>query len=201
MPKARTDLDLFLKDTDRLIDILNNIKIINPYYRKLVCELIFVRLFFSVENSLQSIFAKLTCGATYLDGTNPVLLHQSGSMKSAVYSMETLGRTKRRNLRWTEGAEIRKNVMHVIDSRDNCYRVVVTYSPLITELRYVRNHIAHQNESTRRHFRKVVRSYYGGYKRGVNAGTLLTSQRISTPPLIESYIRTTRVFIRDLTRA
>jgi hypothetical protein len=76
-----------------------------------------------------------------------------------------------------------------------------TYAPHLTEVRYIRNHIAHRNDASRRKFRNVVPRHYGAFKPGVTSGTLLLSDRISAPPLMEVYIRTSRVLVKDLVKA
>lgn len=201
MPTLRRDYREFMEQTDRLIDLLHHVGNLEPYYRKLISDIILIRLFFSMENTVKSVFSKIACGALYLDGSAPQLLHQERSARSAVYAMENLSRRKPRRLRWTEGSEIRKNVQHVIDSADHCCQIVTIYASFITEIRIVRNHVAHRNDSTRRRFRNVVRRHYGGFRRGVNTGTLLTSTRINDPPLIEAYVHGSRALMKDLTKA
>lgn len=75
------------------------------------------------------------------------------------------------------------------------------YASYITELRYIRNYIAHRNDGTRKNFRTVVRKFYGAVVPGVTSGTLLLSERVSRPSLLETHIRTSRILIRDLVKA
>jgi len=103
-------------------------------------------------------------------------------------------------LKWTNGPDIKKNVENILDRRDGFNIVIDNHSPLITEMRRVRNQIAHQSSSTRREFKHVVISYYGAYVRSVTPGVLLLSTRW-TPKIIEQYIRKSRIIIKDLIKA
>lgn len=154
----------------------------------------------SLENCFKSILTKLSCGATYLDGSAPIALNRQSTMLSALHAMKTVGRRKPIRLIWTEGKAIRHNVKFIIDSRDHSIGVIRAYGTQITEMRQIRNHIVHNNDSTRSKFREIVRRHYGAYRRGVTTGTLLTSTRLSNPIMLECYIRASRALIRDLSR-
>ena len=90
---------------------------------------------------------------------------------------------------------------NTIDLNDPLLSVTFTYASFFTDLRYVRNHIVHKNNNTHVNFRKVVRAYYGGLKRGVTPGLLLLTTATRPVPLIVSYLGFARAFIRSLLRA
>jgi hypothetical protein len=191
----------FTYETDRLIALLASIVDIAPNYRKLIAEIILIRLSFLLENHLKLIFAKLACGASYMDGSTPQLLVTHRTMAAALAAMQNLNRPRLRYLIWNDGAEIRENIVHIMQPSDDCNIVLRTYAPYLTELRYVRNYIAHRNEGTRKNFRSVIRRFYGAALPGITSGTLLLSRRASNPPLVEVHIRTSRVLIKDLLKA
>src|SRR5207249_2455104 len=109
-----------------------------------------------------SVGAKLLCGATYLDATHPGRLVTARSMAGAVTAMKTHGRSKPKNyLSWTKSKDIQDNLSLTLDAVDPFFAVVTKHGSLLSEMRFVRNHIAHGNSGTRSNFRKVVRQYYG----------------------------------------
>jgi hypothetical protein len=81
---------------------------------------------------------------------------------------------------------------------DHCISVMLNYGSFLTDMRYIRNHIAHRNDSTRDNFRTLVRRYYGATPPGITSGVLLLSPRVSRPrPLIEIHILSARILIKD----
>lgn len=199
---ARLDPDLrnFRSETGRLIDLLHSITGLAPQHRKLIAEIVSLRLSILLENHFKTIYSKITCGTDYLDGSAPILMARQRSMQGAINAMCTLNRQRPRSLSWNAGPEVRDNVQHVIDPNDHCVHVMIQYASFLTELRYIRNHIAHRNDTSRKNFRKIVRQYYGALVHGVACGTLLLSPRVSHPPLLEVHIVTARVLIRDLVK-
>lgn len=100
------------------------------------------------------------------------------------------------NLSWNDGPSIRTGFEHIVDAGDHCIAVVRNFGSHFTEMRYIRNHIAH-----RANFRKLVRTYYGAAVPGITSGLLLLSPTVSTPPLIEVHIRKSRTLIKELLKA
>ena len=197
----KRDFAEFFRVTDRLILLMPTISAIEVGHRKLVCEVVLIRLFLALENSTKSIFSKLACETPYIDGGQPVMLHPSKTMKGAINAMEKFSRPKHRQLSWTESKEIRENVRFIIASNDHCYSIVTSFAVHLTEMRYIRNHIAHNNETTRKHFHKIVRRRYGALRKGMTPGTMLLSKRSGNNPLLEDFLHVTRSFIKDLTKA
>jgi hypothetical protein len=115
--------------------------------------------------------------------------------------MKTLNRPKAINLSWNDGPSIRTGVEHIVDAGDHCIAVVRNFGSHFTEMRYIRNHIAHRNDGSRANFRKLVRTYYGAAVPGITSGLLLLSPTVSTPPLIEVHIRKSRTLIKELLKA
>lgn len=203
MPSLADDYAVFRAETTRLINLLASTSTLAPAHRKVIAEIALLRLAILIENSMKSVFCKLSCGATYIDGSVPQLLVQTKNIPAAVSAMQRLNRPKfRYSLPWNDGAEIRTNIQFVIDSMDRCHSDLRNHASFLTEIRWLRNHIAHRNDNTRANFAKLIRRYYGARVSGVTCGNLLVSPRVSPArPLLEVYIITAIVMIRDIVRA
>ena len=204
MPTASIAVDwrTFQQQSDALRDLALSVSSLEPHHRKLVAEMIMVRLFLLGENSISSIFEKLLSGAEYLDGTSPKRFTIATSRSNAATFMKTRGRrVPKRYLSWVQSREIRDNLRFTFHPNDPAFAVLVQNGAVLTEMRYVRNHIVHKSNSTHNHFRKVVRSYYGGLKRGMTPSILLLTEALGKPPLVERYISRYRILMKDLVRA
>jgi hypothetical protein len=161
-----------------------------------------VRLFLLTENAVASAGAKILCGARYIDATLPARLVTPRSIAAAITAMKSHGRAKSMNyLKWSKSKDIRDNLSKTLNPTDPFFAVVTRHGALLTEMRYVRNHIAHSNAGTRSNFRKVIRQYYGGVKQGVNPGVLLLTDAHGSPCILERYIVSSRVVVKELLRA
>jgi hypothetical protein len=201
MPKLDVDYRDFVQQTNRLLDLRLNIAPLQPRYQKLVAEVLFLRVFALLERTIASITVKILCGAQYLDASLPLVMIGAGSALEAQYNMTTVGRRNRLfYLKWTQVSEIKKNVVNLIDPTDVFLTTLDLYNSSVEEMRHVRNHIAHRTSSTRAKFKPIVRGYYGAYLNSITPGTLLLSQRWA-PSLIDRYMTTARILIRDLVRA
>lgn len=200
---ARLDLDYrtFYEETDRLLALLGSISTLGAMHRKVIAEIVHLRLTILLENHMKIIFSKLCCGTPYIDGSVPNLLARQTSAAAAINAMRTLNRAKPISLSWNDGPSIRDSVVHILDPAEHCIAVVRNFGSHFTDMRYVRNHIAHRNAGSRSNFRKLVRRYYGANVPGITSGILLLSPRVSTPPLIEVHIRTSRTLIKDVLKA
>jgi hypothetical protein len=203
MPSLLIDYSDFRAETARLTALLASTTALAPAHRKFIAEIALLRLAILIENSMKSVFCKLICGATYFDGAAPSLLVQQRNIPAAVNAMQNLGRQKTRNsLPWNDGAEIRENIRYLIDPTDQCHQVLVNHASYLTEIRYIRNHIAHRNDKSRTNFVKLIRRYYGARARGITCGNLLLSPRVSsTRPLLETHIVRANVMMKDIVRA
>lgn len=202
MPSLADDHTAFAKETARLTDILASTASLTPAHRKFIAEIALLRLAILVENSMRSVFCKLVCGATYIDGSAPILLAQQRNIPAAIAAMQNFNRPKLRySLPWNDGAEIRDNIRFLIDPADQCHQQLKNYATFLTEVRYLRNHIAHRNQNSRRNFVKLIRKYYGARVPGVTCGNLLVSPRVSPRrPLLVTYLITANVMMKDMVR-
>ena len=194
-----SDLSNFQNETRRLEDLIGSIERLSAAHRKIVAEIILIRLFLLAENTVESICLKLVCGAEYLDGSVPRRLVGAGSKAAAGTLIRQFGRTKARTkVSWGSSRDIRENLKHTMDPGDQVFGAIANYGGLLTEMRYVRNHVAHNNASTRGNFRKVVRNYYGGLRQGVSPGVLLLTRTWGMPVVLEKYLRHSRIMIKEL---
>jgi len=203
MAAARLSVDWHRihEQTTRLEGLASSLSNLQPRHRKLVAEIALVRLFLLLENTVSSIGSKLLTGAGYLDGTAPRRLVNARSRKHANDLMRTRARAKPVKLGWRQSADIRENLATTLDSSDPFFAVIANNGTLLTDMRYIRNHVVHFNDSTRTNFRKVVRKHYGGLKQGVSPGLLLLTDQVGRRPLLSSYILAVRVMVKDLVRA
>lgn len=202
MPSLVNDYADFRAETARLTSLLASTTTLAPKHRKYIAEVALLRLAILIENSMKTVFCKLCCGATFIDGAAPTLIAQQRNIPTAVDTMKTLNRPVTRNgLPWNDGREIRENIKFVIDPSDNCHQELIKHSAFMTEIRWIRNHIAHRNDGTRKNFVKLIRRYYGARVPGVTCGNLLLSPRVSyTRPLIETHILKANVMMKDIVR-
>ena len=153
MPRLDIDFNLFDKETSKLYGLVSNLNNLSAFYQKLVAEIILLRLFSLLENAISSICIKIACGANYLDGTNPILLNRASSFQSAIFLFRNYSRARvRNNLNWAIGREIKENIKYIIDPIDNLFSTIDNFSSIITEIRYVRNRIAHNNIISRNNY-------------------------------------------------
>ena len=77
MVKLEVDYLRLRGEADKLIDLLSHISSLQPRFSKLVAEILLLRLFDSLQETIVSVITKICCGALYLDGSHPKLAVQS----------------------------------------------------------------------------------------------------------------------------
>jgi len=97
-------------------------------------------------------------------------------------------------LRWNKASEIKKNLKFLFPQNEHFVTVIDVHGQFISDLRKVRNHIAHGNVGTRRKFSEVVKNYYGASVNGMTPGRMLLSNRFS-PLLVEEFCRKTQIIL------
>lgn len=183
----------------KLDALVNDIAAAPPKYQSAIGELIFLRLFSMLEIAIEEVTIKIVCGAPYLDGTAPALLHRCRSASLARDAMRKRGRPKAIELKWTIGSDICANVKFVVDPADPLFATVTAHETRINEMRLVRNHIAHSNADTLRKYKPVVVTHYGAYVARITPAVLLQSGRF-TPTILKQYLAAARVIVKELTR-
>lgn len=203
MPSLNGDYADFRAETARLTALLASTAGLAPVHRKYIAEIALLRLAILIENSMKSVFCKLLCGADFVDGSSPTLLTApQRNSPAAVAAMKTHGRTTPKySLSWNDGAKIRDSIGLLIDTTDQCHTDLIKHASLMTEIRWIRNHIAHRNVGTRKNFVKLIRRYYGASKPGVTCGNLLISPRVSAVrPLLETHLIKANVMMKEIVR-
>lgn len=199
MVKLEVDYLELYSEIDKLIDLLSHISSLQPRFAKLVAEILLLRLFDSLKETIMSVTTKIGCGALYVDGSQPRLAVQSRSRQGAIDNMMKYGRKKPRYLHWSQVKEIRKNVRYIIDPNEYFLNELDRHILFIEEIRWIRNRIAHNNTTVRANYRRAILRYYGGYVNSVTPGTLLLSPR-QTPVLIEQYLKKARILVKTLVK-
>jgi hypothetical protein len=194
------ELRRFNAQFDRLLAFESSLADVSAAHQKLIAEVVFLRAFYVVEESVKTSALKLLCGADYLDGSVPTLLHRSRSISAAETAIANYGRP-RPNFRakWTNAVFVLQAIQHCMDPADHFATALNTHAALYEELRVIRNHIAHSTASTLTHYKAVVTRHYGAYK-PIGPGTLLVSSRFA-PLLLRMYLVSARVMYRDLVKA
>lgn len=147
----------FVAQADRLRSLCEHVPVFNPDYRTLLAEMIALQAFYFFETAIEDIAAKLVCGAAYGDGSAPVVARAARSIDDALNTMRSFGRTKPKGiLKWNKTDEITGNVRHVLAPTDNFCTACRNHGSRLNEIRIVRNHIAHNNQGTRREYANVV---------------------------------------------
>jgi len=198
---VKLEVDYLESDSeiDKLIDLLPHITSLQPIFSKLVAEILLLRLFDSLQETIMSVITKICCGALYVDGSQPKLVVQSKSRQGTIDNMMIHGRKKPRYLRWSPVEEIRKNVRYIIDPNEHILNELDRHILFIEEMRWIRNRIAHNNTKARANYRKAVLRHYGGYVNSVTPGMLLLSPR-QNPVLIEQYLKKARILVKTLVK-
>jgi hypothetical protein len=201
MARLQVDYRDSCNELNKLYDLQAHTTPLPPRYRKLVAEIILLRVFSLMEDIFCSVACKITCGAPYCDGSQSNLLVRSSSSGDAIQKMINYGRAKPRwPLYWSRANQIKKNLRYMIAANDHYMLAIDHHGQLIDEIRRIRNRIAHNNQRSRGEYRHVVGRYYGARLNNVTPGTLLLSTR-RTPVLIEEYLVKCRILIRHLVKA
>jgi len=202
MPSLYTTYCAFTSAADKLSVLLSGISTLPPLHRKLVAELILLRLFSLLVDTIQSTAAKLLCGAHYLDGTLPhTLIPSAKSNTAALELIRTHGRAKPlKYLKWNMPSQVYDNVQYVIHHNDNICAAVTVHALHFKHMCLIRHHIAHSQAHTRKLYRDVVQHYYGAYLPAMTPGRLLMSARHS-PSILARYISFSRIFVKQMLKA
>ena len=185
----------------RLLDLHENMSSLPPHYQKVVAEIISIRLFDLLQNTIKSITLKILCGALYLDGSAPSVLQLARNRSQAINNMSCYSRPQAmNNLRWSKVAYIKENIRYVLAPTDHLVRILDAHGSLVSEVRSVRNRVAHNNKKSRENYRIVVRRHYGDFLNAITPGTLLLSPR-KQPTLLDQYLMKSRILIKELVKA
>ena len=202
MPAPRVDVTVRNTTTDieRLETFRANSRSLAPVHQYLITELIILRLFSIVESAIEDIACKLVAGAPYVNGARPARLFPANSMGGARSAMLTFGRSERKNyLRWTSVKDIRDSTSQVLNATDPFIVYAQAHGNILSEMRKVRNFLAHRSPQARQGYREVVRVVYGANSR-VRIEAFLTSRQRHSVAKVDEYLTTAKIMIADLAR-
>ena len=189
----------FAKKCDRHSLVASKLmSISDPNLRRLLAELVMMRLFDDFQEALQGFAIRLACGATYVDGASPVLLTSPASTTAGALAMfENLNRTKPIYAKWSKYTYISGTVKHVLDQGDHFLTACRSHTGLISEMQAVRNRIAHAKAKS---YPAVVQRHYGAAFNHITPGVLLLTDRFS-PTLLDTYIASCRTIAKACSRS
>lgn len=203
MSTLRPQADQIRQTTATALTLATDIRSVDSLPRVYVAEMIAVRLYSLFEAIIEDSACRLICGAKYCDGSSPRLQrpHPTRGFERARDAMRTFERPKpekeKFQLRWGRAREIRKNLEYLFPPREHFIDTVVGHGQFISDLRKMRNHIAHGSVGTRRKFDEVVRNYYGANVNAITPGKMLLSSRFSPQRriLLETFCQRTRIIL------
>ena len=188
-------------DIDRLETFRTNSHSLEPVHQYLIAELIVLRLFSIIESAIEEIACKLVAGSPHLNGLPPARLFPARSRDGARLAMLTHGRTKTKsNLRWTSVGDIRDSTSQVLKSTDPFIINAQAHGNILSEMRKVRNFLAHRKgPKARQGYKEVVRVVYGANSK-IRIEAFLTSRRRHPVAKIDEYLTTAKIMVSDLAR-
>ena len=169
-----------------------------PNYQHFIAEVIMLRLFSILENSIKNIALKLACKASYKNGVIPNPIVVCNSLADAENKFKNYNRRRPVNLKWTKASYINNSIQHIIPGNENFPVRINNFSNQINEMRIVRNHIAHRTSSTRIGYKTVIFSTFGAYLK-IQTGAFLTSTKRIRIAKIDEYIRVSKIILNDIT--
>lgn len=202
IPSLKPDWVNFQNESGRLLSLSHSLSSLGPNHRKLVAEIVLLRLFLLTENTIASMCPKLLCGAAYMDNTMPKNLQTATNISKAKALISAYGRSKAvRYPKWSTAKFIKGNMKYTLDQSDPFFLSAQNHGQSLDEMRRVRNQIAHRSSSTREQFRQVVKKHYGGLKPGVSPGLMLISGALGPTTILSQYFGYCRVAVKEIARA
>tara|TARA_Y100000589_G_C27187173_1_gene643185 strand:+ start:1104 stop:1718 length:615 start_codon:yes stop_codon:yes gene_type:complete len=176
----------------------NNSSSLEAKYQQFIAEMIMLRLFSVLEDSVSEIAYKLASGAKYLNGCGPNLSIQAGSMSGSRGLFLSHGRTRPiQNLKWTKARFIRESVQHVISPTDPFIASAQRNGATIDEMRKIRNVLAHNTKSAKSDYKTVVRLAYGANVK-ITPGAFLSTTRRNPVCKLNQYLASTKIILTDM---
>lgn len=205
MVTLQTNYKEFSSVTAKLLDLSNQSRNLDISYQKLIAETLMLRLFYELDGCVEGIILKLIRGASYLDGTKPALL--ISPFKSADAARQHIIKAhKAYYLEWTTLTKTNKYLTGILDPSDHFLSTRTSYDSTYEDMRNVRNHVAHNTQSTKNKFSPIVKRLYAGTS-GISAAKFLLSPRAAitgytgTDIVLAQYIRWAHVFVKTITKS
>ena len=195
-------LNITLRNSHLAVDKLKSFRVesenLEAKYQHFIAEMIMLRLFSIFEDSVSEIAYKLASGAIYVNGSQPNLNSQAGSMAGARGLFLSHGRPRPvQNLKWTKARYIRESVQHVISNTDPFVNSAQRNGNIIEEMRKVRTMLAHNTSSARSGFKTVIRLTYGANV-SITPGAFLSTTRRAPICNLDRYLASTKIVLEDM---
>ncbi len=201
-PSLRPQLRRTLTATTAALELTDQLDQPVNFPKHYIAELILLRIFAFFESVVEEIACRLVCGASYCDGSKPTLLRNrpTRSNEKALQAMQSYNRSEPRyRLRWNQAKEIADNLETLFPENEHFVATIRNHGQLISDLRKVRNHIAHRNQGTYKKFQEVVLRRYGARIPSMTPGRMLVSHRFS-PNLVEEWSRAVQILTKAAIR-
>ena len=201
MSTLHPQADRIRHTTETALTLVTRLNSLDSLPRIYLAEMIVVRLFSLLEVIFEDSACRMICGTNYCDGSTPQLLRHrpTRSFKRARVAMLEYERSSnsRIQLRWGRASDIKKNLENLFPADEHFINTITIYGSFISDLRKVRNHIAHGNARTRKRFDEVVRRHYGAKVNSITPGKMMLSSRF-TPLLLEQFCKETRIILLEV---
>lgn len=189
-----------IKNIDKLIDYRNDSKNLESKYQYFIAEVIMLRLFGILEDTIRFTAFKLACNAKYRSAKVPSPNVICTSINDARDKYRTYNRSKElQNLNWSKVNHINKSIQHVLTTSEDFYININKYPNQLNEMRVIRNHIAHRSSSTYSEFKQIKQNVFSA-NLNITIGAFLTSNKRLGYSKIDSYLTITKVIIDDITK-
>lgn len=164
-----------------------------------VAEILMLRLFSILEESVRETACRVACGVAYRNGAIAAPIRRCNNLNDALNQFKTYNRRRPLQcLRFTNVSQTNDSVKYVISNREPFLVKLSLHSADFDEMRKVRNHIAHRYKNTYQDYKRIIIHRYGAYIRQT-PGVFLISTARSTRSKIEEYYIKIKVIINDIT--
>lgn len=188
-----------MANLSRINTFLQKGQSIPPSMRGFVAEILMLRLFSILEESVRETACRVACGVAYRNGTVATPIRRCANLTDAINQFKTYNRRQvLQNLRFTNFSQTRKSVINIIPNGEPFLAKLGLHSVDFDEMRKVRNHIAHRYRNTYLDYKQIIIHRYGAYIKQT-PGVFLISTTRSPRSKIEEYYIKIKVIINDIT--
>jgi hypothetical protein len=158
----------------------------------MLAELILVRLAVALENTLSQGVYRVGARHELPDGSFANTLYPPSLLITSERRLKA-GRSK---IGWLDASDVCDALKAVLDPTDKTITNLRNHGLVLSQIRKVRNHIAHKNRTSLMHFQTVVSAVYGAKLYGVTPGQLLLTPRAGAQTLLEKLLVGSRIAVR-----
>ena len=200
VPRIRTALDKATRDI-RVVERYRALsKTLQPTIQGFVAEILMLRLFSILEKAVLDFSCRLACGAQYLNGNIPAPVIRATTIADAINKFKNYNRRSTINyLQFSNVSSINNSIRHVIPATEPFRQNLGHYGVEFEEMRNVRNQIAHRNSSTYVNYKSVIVRRYGSALK-LKTSVFLISTTRERIPIIDQYVTTVKLMIRDMVK-